>query len=339
MNQEYDQKYYMDRTVQSKPFPHTEIKTKRKRKDQWRLSDDLLNWLAWGFIEPDKWRWAFRGVRKSNYRLKSRLDRIIEDRSKFGSAHDYSRINKQVAEEYLLSQFKRAAHHFIEGSMVPKDNDILEWLALMQHYGTPTRLLDFTRSPYVACFFALEELAKNTPDVTEKEEAAEKETKKRKVPVIEDCSIWAVDTLWLIEKSFPRIAENLLGYTANSLLDSKFMAKKFDTLLVKYRKPLVLPVVPPRSNPRLLVQQGLFLCSSLVEGDFQDNLKSYQGNKDMYKHVYKIIIEGRIRTEVLSELRLMNISRASLFPGLEGYAASLAHEIEYRASEEIERLK
>ena len=43
-----------------------------------------------------------------------------------------------------------------------QDDNRLEWLALMQHYGAPTRLLDFTRSPYVACFFALEELKKRS---------------------------------------------------------------------------------------------------------------------------------------------------------------------------------
>ena len=49
--------------------------------------------------------------------------------------------------------------------MVPANR--LEWLALMQHYGTPTRLLDFTRSPYVACYFALEELPRTDPDKSE----------------------------------------------------------------------------------------------------------------------------------------------------------------------------
>ncbi len=315
--------YNMVSTLATEPFPHKVTRTSRPDADPYDLSDDLLNCLAWEYVDPDKWGWVFRGVRKHYYPLKSTLDRRIEDRKTFGIVHSYSEIDRKTAEDYLLSQFKKAAHHFIEGSMVPENT--LEWLALMQHYGTPTRLLDVTRSPYVACFFALEEV-----------------TKKEKTTRIENCAVWAVDTLWLIRNSFRRVAvaKKLLGYTEDSLLDSKFMAENFDKLFVRQQEHLVLPVVPPRSNPRLLVQQGLFLCPSLSRSGFEENLMSYQDDtQDMAEHVHKIIIEGRIRTEVLSELRLMNISLASLFPGLEGYAASLAHELEYRSSDEIRRLR
>ncbi|MGO9567894.1 MAG: FRG domain-containing protein [Desulfomonilaceae bacterium] len=336
----HDAEYCMDFTPKTEPFPHTEVRTKRSADAKpWDLSDDLLNWLAWEYAGPDDWYWVFRGVKKHFYPLKSALDRRMEDRSKFGTAHSRSEIDTQTAEDFLLSQFKKAAHHFIEGSMVPDDNNTLEWLALMQHYGTPTRLIDFTRSPYVACFFALEELAKKEPCLTKKAGATEKQTKEGEVPDIEDCAIWAVDARWLVQTSYRRIGKRLRKCTEDKLWDSKIVAKNFDNMFVKNSNPLVLPVVPSRSNPRLLTQQGLFLCPSLAESCFEQNIASYQEDEDMDDHVHKIVIQGRIRTEVLSELRLMNISRASLFPGLDGYASSLAHELEYRSSSEIERLR
>lgn len=325
---DYYGEYHMEPIPSTDPFPHTEVRSSRPPEaEPYELADDLLNWLAWNFVEPYKWNWIFRGVRNQSYALKNSLDRRIDSREKYGTAHSRSRVGRQTAEAYLLGQFKKAAHHFIEASMVP--DNTLEWLALMQHYGAPTRLLDFTRSCYVACFFALEE-------ITTKERSTED-----KSTVPNDCAIWAVDTNWLLENSFRRISNNFQGYTKDSLLDSQFMANNFDVLFVTdQHTPLVLPVVPCRLNLRLLVQQGFFLCPSIVEGGIEKNLISYNDDtQNMDTHIFTIIIKWNIRTEVLSELRLMNISRASLFPELQGYASSLGHELEYRSADEIDTLR
>jgi FRG domain len=60
-------------------------------------------------------------------------------------------------EKAMLREFKRA-YPPDENALAPDDNDTVAWLALMQHHGAPTRLLDWTYSPFIAAFFALDNL-------------------------------------------------------------------------------------------------------------------------------------------------------------------------------------
>ena len=97
-------------------------------------------------IEPTDWQaarelgaslhgWIFRGQRDASWFLDTSLQRAGQQ----GQNFPLSKREKQVIEA-----FRRRAHHFLTDP--PATEDEIEWMALIQHFGGPTRLLDFTSS-------------------------------------------------------------------------------------------------------------------------------------------------------------------------------------------------
>jgi hypothetical protein len=81
-------------------------------------------------------------------------------------------------------------------------------------------------------------------------------------------------------------------------------------------------------NERLAVQQGCFimqggpLTPNGFSNKFSDHMARY-GAHELKQHVTKIQISATARADASADLDFMNINRASLFPGLDGFAQSL----------------
>ena len=97
--------------------------------------------------QPPYSHWAFRGERDERWPL---LQLPLPLPPKF----------RRRAAGLAPAGSPHPAHLQTQGPPVRRQaarrEDDFEWMALMQHHGAPTRLIDFTWSPYVAAFFALE---------------------------------------------------------------------------------------------------------------------------------------------------------------------------------------
>ena len=107
----------------------------------------LTDWAQFMELTSELDGWAFRGQQNANWHLESSLSRYMR-------AYIQDRNQWRAREERAIRVFRRKAHNFlVHPELLSND---LRCLALMQHHGAPTRLLDFTKSPFVAAFFALE---------------------------------------------------------------------------------------------------------------------------------------------------------------------------------------
>jgi hypothetical protein len=236
------------------------------------------------FVERFSENWAFRGQAYAGWVLNNAIERTL-----------FIHYHKGIEAEFV-SEFQRGARNYLSKDETP--GHLIEWLALMQHHGAPTRLLDLTKSPYIAAYFAFE-------FCDEKED--------------QNVAVWGFNINYLKNKSLAILSEEF----GDTLKENKNLINEdlFEKIFFQNNKKLVFPVEPFRMNRRYSLQQSVFISTGISNVALMDQLH-FLGN-DMEQTVVKIEIPTLCKKEALRELHQMNLHRASLFPDLDGYALSL----------------
>ena len=192
-------------------------------------------------------------------------------------------------EKAALDRFKANAHSHLPGP-IPGDNDILEWWAIMQHYGAPTRLLDWTLSPYVAAYFAVTG-EWNKPG-----------------------AIWVFDSNSL-DKS--------LQSTHGSPTIPPAPADQAAFYLTTSSPEIIHPLLLSKHNVRMASQQSVFtVCGRLLSDHGKLIEAAMAGPRPNATLVF--MIKPELKLDFLGRLRGMNITGASLFPGSDGLGRDIS---------------
>jgi hypothetical protein len=231
-------------------------------------------------------QWIYRG-QTADWALQTSLERNLK-------SWDIDLARAASVELRFIRDFRRKYRG--EGQAQAND-DLLSCLSLMQHHGAPTRLLDFSYSPYVAARFAIGQGSK-------------------------EGTVWCVNCDWCNNVVKTVVGDSLVRQRNT---DKTRNDKSFKPMYMSPRRRFVSPETPFHLNERLTVQQGVFLCPGDTSVPFEENLTALEGF-NLPQNVMKLCFDldkSSLRA-LANRLLRMNIDSAALFPGADGFSRSLA---------------
>ena len=226
----------------------------------------------------------FRGVNKSTYQLKPGLFR----HKTFKVANDVNELEKKLIEDFSF-RFNSYTDF--------NERDDWDLLFLMQHYRIPTRLLDWSSSPFAGLFFALDGSSVDT-----------------------NAAVWVLDP-----GEWNRgILEDIGGEERIYSTSDEEISQYHPGTRTKSARAEPLAIQGQVNNPRITAQKGKFV----VFGQKVARMEEFESNSGTWNRppLTKIVIPGEKIADLAKAIFDFGITHTAIFPDLEG----LAMEIKFK---------
>ncbi len=226
---------------------------------------------------PDPW---FRGLSSVSHLLLPGWYRL-------------GRKSQGVDEDDLVDEFERRAHPLVDG---PKPSTAWEWYFLMQHYGLPTRLLDWSECSLVGLFFAIGDWRGRGGDPQS------------------DAVVWMLDPWYLNQWSHQK--DEVFRYDEGRVM--KYLPKKLWAAHRPHPTPIAL--MPMYNSRRLTAQRGVFT----MHGNDKRPLEKMLPNRSK-PHLARIVIPQGSVGDMREALRVAGITDVNMFPEMSYLCQDILH--------------
>jgi len=285
--------------------------------------------------------WFYRGQSDYVWDLSTALERSIGAWTNESEKKNKAELINFLEKKHFDFEFKRRSPHFVDQGIIQRSDEhgtvrpywIADRLSLMQHHGVPTRLLDFSRSPYIATYFALWKGLHN-----------------KKV------AVWAIDKWWHRKVEMVLInnwcksdkGKEEITFDGNKINVAKVLKNYMD---VEYREQRhvvlhelfrtyyeaqeqangiiqeppkgIIRLIPHNLHTRLMAQQSLFFAPLNIKAGFMENLATcYElvpigARVENFPPVIKFVIPPELHLQIAQDLTMMNVTGFSLMPDME----------------------
>lgn len=257
---------------------------------------------------PTRTKFLFRGVSNTNFEL---LPSVLRKTTENGITNDmYTAWEKEYT---ILKDFMSEASGTLRD--IPKNN-LYQWAEYAQHFGVPTRFLDWTKNPLVALYFACCNNCSENP------------------------AIWILNT-----RSYTMLEQtNRLSSDSASLQNAEIMDK-----LIRGEKICNYPILylPFYIDHRMSAQASFFMVwgnrneplEQMILPEYEmvlSNLNEHGGRAFGIEQdgiLLKLEIYNDRKHEILRQLSILGINEKTLFPGLDGIGNYIERKYRFYSDE------